>query len=217
MKNFKKVLALVLAVATLLSFATIASAVSSSSYKDAADITKNGQTEAIDVLSGIGVLTGYPDTTFKPNQDITRAEAAKIIAMFDNGATDISALYKSANPFVDAKGNWAESYIAYGYKAGIIAGVGKLNFAPSAKLTGVQFLKMVLVVLGYDAKAEGLEGTSWAVNTLALAKKAGLLDGLGSSFDVAANLTRGQAAQIMLNALKANTVEYGHAVQVHPG
>jgi Spy/CpxP family protein refolding chaperone len=99
MKNFKKVLALVLAVATLLSFATIASAVSSSSYKDAADITKNGQTEAIDVLSGIGVLTGYPDTTFKPNQDITRAEAAKIIAMFDNGATDISALYKSANPF----------------------------------------------------------------------------------------------------------------------
>jgi hypothetical protein len=209
MKNFKKVLALVLAVATLLSFATIASAVSSSSYKDAADITKNGQTEAIDVLSGIGVLTGYPDTTFKPNQDITRAEAAKIIAMFDNGATDISALYKSANPFVDAKGNWAESYIAYGYKAGIIAGVGKLNFAPNAKLTGVQFLKMVLVVLGYDAKAEGLEGTSWAVNTLALAKKAGLLSGLGSSFDVAANLTRGQAAQIMLNALKASTVEYG--------
>ena len=159
MKNFKKVLALVLAVATLLSFATIASAVSSSSYKDAADITKNGQTEAIDVLSGIGVLTGYPDTTYKPNQDITRAEAAKIIAMFDNGSVDISSLYTSANPFVDAKGNWAESYIAYGYKAGIIAGVGKLNFAPNAKLTGVQFLKMVLVVLGYDAKAEGLEGT----------------------------------------------------------
>jgi hypothetical protein len=213
MKNFKKVLALVLAVATLLSFATIASAVSSSSYKDAADITKNGQTEAIDVLSGIGVLTGYPDTTFKPNQDITRAEAAKIIAMFDNGATDISALYASANPFTDVKGNWAESYIAYGYKAGIIAGVGKLLFAPSAKLTGVQFLKMVLVVLGYDAKIEGLEGASWAVNTLSLAKKAGLLDGLGTSFNPAANLLRGQAAQIMLNALKANTVEYGTAIK----
>jgi hypothetical protein len=67
----------------------------------------------------------------RPNQDITRAEAAKIIAMFDNGATDISALYTSANPFtLTSKGNWAESYIAYGYKAGIIAGVGKLNCSP---------------------------------------------------------------------------------------
>ena len=209
MKNFKKVLALVLAVATLLSFATIASAATSASYKDAAAIEKNGQTEAVDVLSYIGVLAGYPDKNFKADNEITRAEAAKIIAMFDNGSVDISTLYTSANPFVDVKGNWAESYVAYGYKAGIIAGVGKLNFAPNAKLTGVQFLKMVLVVLGYDAKAEGLEGTSWAVNTLYLAKKAGLLAGLGSKFDAAANLLRGQAAQIMLNALKAYKVEYG--------
>jgi hypothetical protein len=201
MKNFKKVLALVLAVATLLSFATIASAATSADYKDAAAIEKNGQTEAVDVLSYIGVLAGYPDKNFKADNEITRAEAAKIIAMFDNGSTDISSLYTSANPFTDVKGNWAESYVAYGYKAGIIAGVGKLLFAPNAKLTGVQFLKMVLVVLGYDAKAEGLEGASWAVNTLALAKKIGLLDNLPATFDVAANLTRGDAATIMLNAL----------------
>jgi hypothetical protein len=124
-------------------------------------------------------------------------------------STDISSLYASANPFTDVKGNWAESYVAYGYKAGIIAGVGKLLFAPNAKLTGVQFLKMVLVVLGYDAKAEGLEGPSWAVNTLALAKKIGLLDNLPEKFDVAANLTRGNAATIMLNALNTDTVVYG--------
>jgi len=209
MKNFKKVLALVLAVATLLSFATIASAATSADYKDAAAIEKNGQTEAVDVLSYIGVLAGYPDKNFKADNEITRAEAAKIIAMFDNGSTDISSLYTSANPFTDVKGNWAESYVAYGYKAGIIAGVGKLLFAPNAKLTGVQFLKMVLVVLGYDAKAEGLEGASWAVNTLALARKIGLLDNLPATFDVAANLTRGNAATIMLNALNTHTVVYG--------
>jgi hypothetical protein len=99
MKNFKKVLALVLAVATLLSFATIASAATSADYKDAAAIEKNGQTEAVDVLSYIGVLAGYPDKNFKADNEITRAEAAKIIAMFDNGSTDISSLYTSANPF----------------------------------------------------------------------------------------------------------------------
>ena len=215
MKNFKKVLALVLAVATLLSFATIAGAYTTSAdYKDASTIASDKYTEAVDVLSAIGVLNGYGDGTFKPEQTITRAEAAKIIAMFDNGSTDISSLYTSANPFTDCKGLWAESYIAYGYKTGIIGGVGNNKFAPSANVTGIQYLKMVLVVLGYDAKVEGLEGTSWAVNTLALAKRIGLLANLPSNFDVAANLTRGQAAQIMLNALQTDTVKYGSTLGV---
>ena len=85
MKNFKKVLALVLAIATILSFATIASA-ATADFKDAKDVT---HTEAVDVLSAIGVLNGYKDGEYKPNRVITRAEAAKIIAMFDNGDTDI--------------------------------------------------------------------------------------------------------------------------------
>lgn len=132
MKNFKKVLALVLAVATLLSFATIASAITSADYKDVADITKNGQTEAVDVLSAIGVLDGI-DGSFKPNRDINRAEAAKIIAMFDNTSTSIDKLYTSANPFTDCKGSWAESYIAYCYKTGIIGGVGNNLYAPAPR------------------------------------------------------------------------------------
>ena len=73
MKNFKKVLALVLVVATLLSFATVASAITSKDYKDAANID---YTNAVDVLSYIGVLNGYGDGTFKPEGEITRAEAA---------------------------------------------------------------------------------------------------------------------------------------------
>ena len=120
-----------------------------------------------------------------------------LVCMFKNGATDIDALYTAANPFADCKGSWAESYVAYCYKTGIIGGVGGNLYAPSAKVTGIQYLKMVLIVLGYNAKSEGLEGPSWAVNTLALAKRACLLDGLGDSFDVSANLLRGQAAQIM--------------------
>ena len=215
MKNFKKVLALVLVVATLLSFATVASAITSKDYKDAANID---YTNAVDVLSYIGVLNGYGDGTFKPEGEITRAEAAKIIAMFSNGSTSINTLYASANPFTDvAKGNWAESYIAYCYKTGIVGGVGNGKFAPAANVTGVQFLKMALTVLGYDAKKEGLEGASWAVNTLALAKRAGLLAGLPANFKYEANLKRQEAAQIMLNALNSNIVDYGYEVKPTTG
>lgn len=206
MKNFKKVLALVLAVVMLLSFATVASAVTSDYYKDAADIDYN---EAVDVLGSIGVLNGFPDDTFRPDATITRAQAAKIIAMFDNGSTDINKLYTAANPFADCVDHWAESYIAYGVKTGIIAGIGGDKFAPEANVTGVQYLKMVLVVLGYDAKAEGLEGKNWDVNTLALAKRVGLTATLGNKFDYSADLARQEAAVIMLDALRADVVEYG--------
>ena len=208
MKNFKKVLALVLVVATLLSFATVASAATTASYTDGSTVSRK---QAVDVLSYIGVLNGYSDKTFRPQGEITRAEAAKIIAMFDNGTAKINGLYASANPFTDCVGHWAESSIAYCYKMGIIDGVGNLKFDPEANVTGVQFLKMALIVLGFDAQKEGLTGASWAVNTLALAKKTGLLNGLGYSYDYAANLVREDAAQIMLNALKAQTVEYGYA------
>ena len=207
MKNFKKVLALVLVVATLLSFATVASATTTKDYSDAAKVSR---TQAVDVLSYIGVLNGYSDKTFRPDGEITRAEAAKIIAMFDNGSSSINGLYASANPFTDSKGHWAESFIAYCYKTGIIDGIGNLKFAPDSKVTGVQFLKMALIVLGYDAKKEGLTGASWAVNTLALAKKNGLLKGLGYKYDYAANLIREDAAQIMLNALTARVIDYGY-------
>ena len=209
MKNFKKVLALVLAIATLLSFATVASA-KTADFADAKDV-KN--VEAVDVLSNIKVLEGYPaDKSFKPAKNITREEAAKIIAIFANKSTDISSLYTSANPFADMKGRWGESYVAYGYRAGIIAGKNATSFVPKANVKGTEFLKMVLVVLGYDQNKEGLVGSSWAVNTLELAKAKKLLAGLGKDFDANAALTRDQAAQIMLNALKAEKVVYGQTI-----
>ena len=208
MKNFKKVLALVLAIATLLSFATVASA-KTADFSDAADVQN---VEALDVLSYIKVLEGYKaDNTFKPAKNITREEAAKIIAIFANKSTDISSLYTSANPFADEKGRWGESYVAYGYRAGIIAGKNATTFAPKSNVKGTEFLKMVLVVLGYDQNKEGLVGSSWAVNTLELAKAKGLMDGL-KDFEPNTALTRDEAAQIMLNALKAETVVYGQTV-----
>ena len=212
MKNFKKVLALVLALATLLSFATVAGAKVDTTeiYADAKDVK---YVEAVDVLTAIGVLNGK-GASYKPNDTLKRSEAAKIIAMFDNGDTDISKLYNPANTFVDvAKDYWAVSYIAYCAKQGIISGVGNNKYAPESKLTGIQFLKMVLVTLGYDAKEEGLVGTSWKVNVLKLARAAGLTDVLGKKYDYDKELTRDAAAQIMLNALNAKTVSYGQEIK----
>ena len=204
MKNFKKVLALVLVLATLLGLATMGSA---TEYKDADKISAD-YTEAVKVLDLIETMQGYPNGEFRPTATITREEAAKLIAIFDNKDADISTYYTSINPFADEKGRWGESYVGYGYRAGIIAGMNANTFAPTANVTGTQFLKMALVTLGYDQEAEGFVGSSWAVNVLALARKLDLIDGLADGWKPEADLTRQEAAQILLNTLKADTVEY---------
>lgn len=204
MKNFKKVLALVLVLATLLGLATMASA---TEYKDADKIAADYD-EAVKVLDLIKTMQGYPNGEFRPTANITREEAAKLIAIFDNKDSDISTYYTSINPFADEKGRWGESYVGYGYRAGIIAGMNANTFAPTANVTGTQFLKMALVTLGYDQEAEGFVGSSWAVNVLALARKLDLIDGLADGWKPEADLTRQEAAQILLNTLKADTVEY---------
>lgn len=210
MKNFKKVLALVLVLATLLGLATVAGA---TEYKDADKISAD-YTEAVKVLDLIETMQGYPNGEFRPTATITREEAAKLIAIFDNKDAKISTYYTSINPFADEKGRWGESYVGYGYRAGIIAGMNATTFAPTANVTGTQFLKMALVTLGYDQEAEGFVGSSWAVNVLALARKLDLIDGLADGWKPEAALTRQEAAQILLNTLQADTVEYGQEAKL---
>ena len=159
-------------------------------------------------------MQGYPNGEFRPTATITREEAAKLIAIFDNKDAKISTYYTSINPFADEKGRWGESYVGYGYRAGIIAGMNATTFAPTANVTGTQFLKMALVTLGYDQEAEGFVGSSWAVNVLSLARKLDLIDGLADGWKAEAALTREEAAQILLNTLQADTVEYGQEAKL---
>lgn len=200
MKNLKKVLALVLVVATLMSFATVASA----KYTDDSSINYD---EAVAVMSEIGVINGYTDNSFRPTANVTRAQMAKMVAYIVAGGEDVGALYAGANSFSDCTTHWAKGYIAYANKTGIVAGVGGGKFNPDGSVTGTQAAKMMLCALGYDSDAEGYTGTNWAVNVLSDARDAGLLKDL-ENVNMSVAMTREQAAQLMFNALKADMVEY---------
>ena len=88
----------------------------------------------------------------------------------------------------------------------VVAGVGNGKFDPAGQLTALQFGKMLLVELGYDAKAAGMVGADWAINTSKLLATTGLMKGIDGSVNQV--LTREKAAQMCVNALKAPTVEY---------
>ena len=91
-----------------------------------------------------------------------------------------------------------------------IAGKNATSFVPKANVKGTEFLKMVLVVLGYDQNKEGLVGSSWAVNTLELAKVKGLMKGL-DNFDANAALTRDQVPR-SCSRPQGEKVVYGQTV-----
>ena len=166
--------------------------------------------EAVDMISALGIVDGYEDDSFQPEKNIERGEAAKMIAVMLNGGKD-AVQDTSVSSFNDVLGSadaWANKYIEYGVSKGILAGVGGDRFAPASNVTGTQLAKMLLVSLGYDADKEGyLDDTSWAVNVNADAASAGLYAGV-ESIDMSAALTRDNAAQMIWNALQANTVKY---------
>jgi len=206
MKNFKKVLALVLAVATVFSFAAMASA-ADVEYKDFSDTANIEHVEAVKVLTGIGVINGYEDKTFKPAENVTRVQMAKMIGFIMNYGDDINDLYKAACPFADSKSNWGAGYIAYCASQGIVNGRDANTFDPNATVTGVEAAKMLLCALGYDAKIEGFTGSEWATKVMTVARDAKLFEDLSAS-KMGSALNREDAAQMIFNALMANPVKY---------
>ena len=172
--------------------------------------------EAVDMISALGIVDGYEDDSFQPEKNIERGEAAKMIAVMLNGGKDAiqDATGSSFNDVLGSADAWANKYIEYCVSEKIVAGVGGDRFAPASNVTGTQLAKMLLVSLGYDADKEGyLDDTYWAVNVNTDASSAGLFAGL-DSMDVSVALTRDNAAQMIWNALQAETVRYSLTGQV---
>lgn len=96
---------------------------------------------AVSTLSKMGVISGYPDGTFRPNAPITRAEFAAMIARFDETA-------KSADtPFTDISGHWAENAIGKAYGNGWVEGSSKMVFCPESNLTRAETATLLNRVL----------------------------------------------------------------------
>ncbi len=195
MKNLKKVLALVLA------FACAFTMFAGAAFTDQADIKTD---EAVDMLVALGVINGYTDGSFKPNDTVTRAEMAKMIYVVRTGKSDASAYNDDKTTFTDINGHWARGYVKYCQSLGVIAGKSATKFDPDATVKTAEAAKMLLVTLGYNADKAGLVGVNWASKTSALADENGLLKDVASGFTAAC--PRQYAAQLIYNTIFANTV-----------
>lgn len=212
MKKLTKTLSLVLVIAMIVSLCVVG--VSAKTFSKDGDKINENYKEAVDVMSGIGIIEGTDTagTTFNPTGNFTRAAAAKIIAYMQLGVEAASALKGTGSTFKDVPStNWAAPYIAYCAQMKIISGYGNGNFGPDDALTGYAWAKMLLCAVGYGAKNE-YTGASWSINVAKDALTKGVFTDVlsASTPDV---ITREQATQMAFNTLTGiNKVTYSSLV-----
>lgn len=182
----KKILATALAAAMIFGLATTAFA----SFSDTVGVTNE---KAIMKLASLGVLGGYPDGSFKPLGNITRAEMAAVVVRA-LGYESSAVLLTGAPAFSDcADAEWAWGYINVATSQNIIKGYPDGTFAPNANVTVAEAITMLVRALGRDAQAVGV----WPTGHILVASQQGMLPSDLPGVDVAA--TRGIVAQLTAN------------------
>ena len=212
MRNLKKVLSLVLCVAMMLSVMVMSTG--AVTITDADDISPQ-YAEAAEVLTGMGIINGYEDDSFKPQQSITRAEVAAMIYRVATGdvedeKADINAGAKLF-PDVD-KDDWYAGYVNYCGDAEYIKGYEDDTFRADNDVTGYEVLAMILRAVGYDKNKE-FTGDKWTIKVASTATKLGMLENLDNSVNLAEPASREVVAELIFQAIVpgVETVHYSPA------
>ena len=190
MLNLKKVIALVCVLAL-----TLTTVAFGATYTDVTE--DSAYYEAVETLNKLGIVTGYEDGTFKPEDGVTRAEMAALIARIQGYGETAKA---SANTdFADVPAShWASGYIANAAGMGIINGYGDGNFGPEDPVLYEQAVKMVMATLGYTPFAEKNGG--YPTGYLAAAQRYNVSLAVANAA-VGQEANRGTVAQLLENAL----------------
>lgn len=193
----RKVLSFVLVLSLILgSFSFAFAAGGTSEFADVKDTTAEGP---VAVLSALDVINGYPDGTFKPEKVVTRAEMAKLIVKALGMDSYVAGMYTT---FGDAKGHWAENYVAWCSSYGIVEGYPDGTFKPNNTVTLQQAVTMIVRALGYQDQY--LTGT-WPTSHVSMAMSLDILEDIVAT---TAGATRGDVARMLYNALDCSLINY---------
>ena len=149
-----------------------------------------------------GIINGYEDGTYLPDNSLTRAEAAKIIAVTFGLESDTAA-----STFSDvADSHWALQYIEACVEAGIINGYEDGTFLPGNNVTRTEMAKMIAAALELTADAEESSfndtASHWAMTYIEACVDAGIVNGYEDGTFLPGNsISRAEAATIISRTL----------------
>lgn len=160
----------------------------------------------ISFIAALSFALGYPDGTFRPEGNITRAELTTMIIRSEEGQLPLVTEKKL---FKDMTGDhWAAQFIKEGISKGVVKGYPDGTFRPGnninraegiaviARFDGVEEPKMI-----YEKPFPDMPARHWAIGIVSGAKEKGLLKFLeGGNLNPGKSLTRSEAAEIISRA-----------------
>ena len=154
-------------------------------------------------------IVGYPDGTFLPDDDMSRAEAAAIFARLISEEKGETISGKSSFKDTDKNG-WYADYIGYLEKYKIIEGYNDSTFKPDAPVTRAECVAMLVRYYslfnevkkgGYTVKYTDVDKKYWAYDDIAYAKNIGWLNGYADgTFKGDNNITRAEVVTVTNHA-----------------
>ncbi len=153
-----------------------------------------------------GLIKGYSDGTFKPNDKMNRVEVLTVV--LDSIDADFSSQFLD-NCFSDVKNEWFSAYVCYAKNHNIVSGFTDGSFKPSSFVTRSEALKITLEALGFDKndynpdselKLLDISSSDWVVPYLYLAQNANIVSKTGR-FGGNNHITRAEFIQLIYNAM----------------
>ncbi|QWH05116.1 S-layer homology domain-containing protein [Bacillus mycoides] len=156
--------------------------------------------DSINYLAEKGAIAGNGTGMFEPEKEITRAEAATMMAKILNLPID-----PNAKPsYTDAQEGWAAPIIAAVEKAGVVKGKGNGIFDPNGKIDRVSMAAMLVPAFKLDTKVTGTPETkfkdletSWGKDKANILVELGISVGTGGQWEPDKILTKAEAAQFI--------------------
>ncbi len=146
-------------------------------------------------LHDFGLVSGYGDGTFQPDNNITRAEASKLLCM----AYNEKECSKGELEYTDVSQNhWAYNYIFAALELELMTGYDDNTFRPEQNITAEEFIKTAVYLIGYDGYAEQEGG--YPIGYIKTATQLGLTNGIPSLITTDP-ITRRDASIILDNML----------------
>lgn len=174
--------------------------------KSFADTVGHWAEAYIQQIAELGIASGKSETSFAPNDAITRAELTKMAVKAFEISVDPQI---TSQPFGDVlTGAWYAPYVAAAKKNSVVNGYSDGSFKPNATVNRAEALKILLAAAGFDVEeaiTESFPDTiadAWYMKYVNYAAKNGIVGGYSNgNFGPSNNITRAEVSKVIIKIL----------------
>lgn len=213
MKRLKKVLSVMLVMCFVFQAVCVSAFAKEGTANAPYDIYGHWGQDYIYSLIDSGIIKGYEDQTFRPNNSITRAEFCTLVieTLVKRKGIEYSETRGTFKDVTDK--DWYAKYVETAVELGIVGGVGDGYFDPNGRMNREQLAKMMSDVYclekevsfeeisspedSYKEFKDSKDMSDWAFKYISAAYNAGLMQGKENGFEPKSSTTRAEAATII--------------------